>query len=146
MNNVVNATNPTPCPAEHQSGHRLATSQNFDAHVRSLCSPRRLGIRHPQPRGEVSLQSLLHGCVLDPRTVPYRMERRVDKLPAVCLVEFGLAIQCDATGNLQPNTRTLACIEDIRKIEASNPEATGFDVESLRQGWEMGARDRKRTR
>ena len=49
-------------------------------------------------------------------------------------------IQPDASGNLQPNTRSLGCIADIRNFEAYHPEAMVFDVELLRKGWEMGAR------
>jgi len=67
------------------------------------------------------------------------MGKRFGKLPAVCSVELGPAIQPDASGNPQPNTRILGCIADIRNFEASHPEATVLYIALFRQGWEMGA-------
>lgn len=93
---------------------------------------------HPIP-GEASPYSLLQGCGSDLSTALYRMGRRVDALPFLWCSPFG-GSRMDSTGNLIPNTRTLACMRDMQSSESDFPTATGFDWELFRVGWEAGAR------
>ncbi len=118
----------------------LGEHPNFGALVHRQRSLGKVGLTTPKQLGAATLRGLLLGCVSDLRTCLVRMRKRVGKLPAVYSAEVGPAIQRDATGHLQRNTRTHGCIADIRSFEASHPEATVFDVEAFRQGWEMGAR------
>jgi hypothetical protein len=83
--------------------------------------------------------SLLQECLLDMRTALYRIGRRIDKLPFPYLALFGSA-EVGPTGNLQPSTRTLACMKDMQCFENRFPTATQFDRELFLIGWEAGAR------
>jgi hypothetical protein len=110
------------------------------APVHKIHSLGKVGLVTPKQLGAATLRGLLLGCVSDLRTCLFRMGKRFGKLPAVYSAELGPAIQRDANGHLQPNTRTHGCIADIRSFEASHRGATVFDVEVFRQGWERGAR------
>ena len=123
-----------------ETAHNHANSRYSHGLVHKICSLHRLGVIRPRQLGQASLRSLLLGCVSDLRTCLVRMGQRFDKLPEAYSVEVGPSIQRDASGHLRANTRTRACIENIRSFEVSHPGATVFDVEVFRQGWEMGAR------
>jgi hypothetical protein len=66
------------------------------------------------------------------------MERRFDGLPEVWSFDVGPCFERDATGNLQPNRGSDACITDIESFQRANPTATLFDGEIYRLEWEAG--------
>jgi hypothetical protein len=134
-------TTPNPSRVQPQSGQRHHENNQYSYGLaRKLYLLRKVGVMRPRQPGLASLRSLLLGCLSDLRTCLFRMAKRVGTLPSVYSAELGPALQRDATGHLQANTRTHGCIECIRSFEASHPEATVFDVEVFRQGWETGAR------
>ncbi len=86
-------------------------------------------------------RALVQGCAADLGTALRRMERRFDALPEVCiLVDLGPCFQRDASGNLQPNTDSDACMRDIESFQTARPKATLFDVELFHLGWEAGVK------
>lgn len=89
---------------------------------------------------EATPSALLRGFLSDLRTALYRIGRRVDTLPALYTLDAGPCYEHDATGNFQPNTRTLGCISDMQHSESLFPTATDFDWEMFRIGWNMGAK------
>lgn len=111
----------------------------FCVHCRRLL-PWRLGYAqsHYLPM-EASPFSLLQGCVSDLRTALHRMGQRVDALPFLWSHPVGPCYERDAKRNLQPNTRTLACMRDMQRFEAHFPRATEFDWETFQIGWKAGA-------
>lgn len=88
--------------------------------------------------GALILLSSLRGFLRDLHTALFRMGRRLDRLPLVYSIDAGPAMSRDANGILQPNTRTLSCMRDIKHFEVDHPEATAFDLEIFRLGWERG--------
>ena len=85
-------------------------------------------------------RALLRGCAADLRTAVWRMERRFDALPESWTYDAGSCFERDASGNLQPNSDSAACIRDIGSFQRENPKATLFDDEVFRSGWEAGAK------
>ena len=84
--------------------------------------------------------SLLQGFLSDMRTALYRMGQRVDKLPFLWSRPVGPCFEQAPNGSWIPNKRTHGCMTDMQRFERDNPQATPFDWETYRTGWEAGAR------
>jgi hypothetical protein len=89
---------------------------------------------------EVRPGSLLQACLLDVRTALHRMGQRVDKLPYSYTPPIGPCFRQDPKGNWVPNNLTLACMRDMQRLEKDHPNATNFDWEMFRLGWQAGAK------
>ena len=106
---------------------------------RKVCPSQKDWMRSQYQLMEASLWELLRGCAADLRTAFHRMRRRVDALPFLWSSPFGGSV-VDPKGYLRPNTRTLGCMTDMQRLESDFPNATNFDWEMFRIGWEAGAR------
>ena len=84
--------------------------------------------------------ALLRGCGADLRTALCRMERRFDVLPENFSFPVGSCLSVSASGNLRPNTDSLARMTDIENFQKEHPKATLFDEEFFCLGWEAGAK------
>jgi hypothetical protein len=89
--------------------------------------------------GDATVLSLLRGCAADFGTAFHRIGRRIDALPNFWSSPFGRS-EVDPIGNLRPDTQTLGCMRDMQRSESDFPNATGFDWEMYRFGWEAGAK------
>ena len=55
-------------------------------------------------------------------------------------VEFGPALERDASGDWIPNIRTYGRIDDTQALAANHPWVGDVEQWSFLEGWEMGAR------
>ena len=133
--------NPAKTAAPIQRYKKICRLMGRYSHVlfRRVFPSRRYRLGASVLPGEATPFSLLQGCGADLCTALRRMGRRVDALPFLWFFGFGGSV-VDSNGNLAPDTRTLACMKDMRSLECDFPNATDFDWELFHLGWEAGAR------
>lgn len=82
---------------------------------------------------------LVCGFVLETHNLLHRMVLRYKRRYGAFWIFVGALSQTGPTGHPEPNTRTHACISDMRSFGQRNPWATILDLEAYRDGWQAGA-------
>ena len=135
-------------PPNTQSNHRPTEPLNFHdlywGHSDDLHSGKE--VREPSLRkrvrrllsGSLYHLPLLRGFLLELRSLVCRMVLRYERRCYLYGFSVGPLHQIEG-GHLCWNTRTRACILDMKSFEASRPWATMVDWEVYRDGWVKGA-------
>lgn len=85
---------------------------------------------------------LLRGCVEELCSLPYRirLQYRLATLRGAWCVGPVCEPRRTCTEALQPNMKTLACMQGIQSFVADHPWATDYDRILFRDAWEAGAK------